>query len=72
MATKKMTDPKTGVTVEVNNVPYGEYPPDLATSRKSGRLVLGLTSLSRPPGRARLSTSTRWTWRVPLPSSSSP
>ena len=25
MATKKMTDPKTGVTVEVNNIPYGEY-----------------------------------------------
>ena len=25
MATKKMTDPKTGVTVEVNNVPYREY-----------------------------------------------
>ena len=22
MATKKMTDPKTGITVEVNNVPY--------------------------------------------------
>ena len=25
MATKKMTDPKTGVTVEVNNIPYGVY-----------------------------------------------
>ena len=25
MATKKMTDPKTGVTVEVCNVSYGEY-----------------------------------------------
>ena len=25
MATKKMTDPKTGVTVEVNNVPFGTF-----------------------------------------------
>ena len=25
MTTKKMTDPKTGVTVEVNNIPYGVY-----------------------------------------------
>ena len=25
MTTKKMTDPKTGTTVEVNNVSYGEY-----------------------------------------------
>ena len=25
MATKEMTDPKTGVTLTVNNVPYGSY-----------------------------------------------
>ena len=25
MTTKKMTDPKTGTTVEVNNIPYGVY-----------------------------------------------